>query len=371
MLLRRLLTEEGGERQRLKAELITVLDDPRELLSCGILDEEHLLYRNALAVEDALEAVTNGMENPTVLERLHEVPDESLVGPWKQAVLAIKALYDGDREALDSALEIIPAESPPRRLAELVRSLIADGREAGSFARKLLRTPDFVVSAGEQMEEALEMEMDDLFCDTAAMLIRDLGRDYPEYAPEFAVWCFRRLADRDFSLLPLIKRFRPVFGGGETLRLAAIGVAAEDADASLFYWLKFIIASLQESRLEAGELGSALLIAAELAEQGSVPYEPEEREQEEPGEDELLLIEQIGKLLARISEEIAARHPTSAVRLLTTPRDCRAVAAGFGAEDRTAPLPFRSLEQLDRDERRGRAPETEGEREPMQLELFA
>jgi hypothetical protein len=376
-LLRQLLTAEETGKPHLAVKLRNVLADPRELLNCGILHEEHRLYINALAVEDAFEAVTNGMENPTALERLSEVPDDSIVGPWKLCVFALKALYDGDIETLRSAASKIPEGAPPAHLAnlalriaggQLLSSEKRENRESAvlRFIDELVQSPDFVAAAGEQLEEALAMGMTDLYADTAVMLVRDLERDYPAAVADFAVWCFARLAEEDESLQPLIKRFKAVFGEAETLRLAALGIVKEDADAALFYWLRFTAAALSEDRLNRLELSAALRIAADIGVQGLLPFGTQE---EELGEDEALLQRQIVKLLARVQAESGLRFRELRDFPLLHPEDCREAALVLTAEESLPPLLFRSLETGGGS--RGKEENGAEGREPMQLELFA
>ena len=326
-------------------------------------------------MDDALESVTNGMEDPALLEQLRQVPDDSLVGPWKNCVLSLKALYDGDPKLLQTLKERIPPETPPVKLAELAETIALGNtheEEKNSyrdhFCREILESPDYVGSAGDQMEDALEMGMFDLFADTAAMLVRDIEHDYPEEAEAFALWCFSRLAMEDHSPAPLLKRFKGIFGGSGVLRLAALGIAEEDADAGLYYWLKFIISLLEEQQTDSAGLAAALRIAAHLGDQGilkdgGIPQD------EQSGED-ILLMQQFHKLLQRIKEEIVRHFLNNEPLSLRTPEDCRIIAgllAGDSGEKNTSceiPVTFRSE---GKEEQRLR-PE---KKEPQQLELFA
>jgi hypothetical protein len=370
IVLRQLLIAEETHKQDLKEELQRILSDPRELLTCGILDSEHRLYKNAQIVDDALESVTNGMEDPSLLEQLARVPDESLVGPWKNCVLSLKALYDGDLKKLRALKDRIPPETPPFKLADLAM-MIASGNIPGEeknslrgcFASEILESPDYIVSAGEQMEDALEMGLIDLFADTAAMLVRDLERDYTEAAADFALWCFSRMAMDDHSPGPLLKRFKGIFGESDTLRLAALGVAEEDADAALYYWLKYIISLLEERQVDMETLAAALSIAAHLGERGILKGEASGSD--EQSSEDLLLMRQFQKLLNKIREEIQQQFPDIETFEIRNPEDCRRAAVLFSSgTDCRIPEhegPPEKEEQRIRPEKS----------EPQQLELFA
>ncbi len=375
IVLRQLLIAEGAQKQQLKEELQRILSDPRDLLTCGILDSEHRLYKNAQTVDDALESVTNGMEDPALLEQLLQVPDDSLVGPWKNCVLCIKALYDGDTKKLHRLKEQIPSETPPFKLAEL-SLMMASGNIPdeeknslrGYFSSEILESPDYVISAGEQMEDALEMGLIDLFADTAAMLVRDLERDYTESAEDFALWCFSRLAREDHSPAPLLKRFRSIFGESGTLRLAALGIAEEDADAALYYWLKFIVSLLEERQIERETLAAALYIAAHLGDMGILKEGDSDTDTQ--SSEDLLLIRQFQKLLQKISEEAGQQFPDISISALKTPEDCRrtAILFSYGSENRITGYKIPETERPESKDEQRILPEKQ---EPQQLELFA
>lgn len=370
-LLRQLLTSVPAERQSLKEKLIRELADPRELLSCGILDEEHPLYRNTLVVEDAFESVTNGMENPEVMEALHQIPEDSLIAPWKRCVLAVQALYAADPVSAAQATASIPEGTPPRLLAELAlalanNSLQSLSPEAERFAGKLLLKPDFVSSAGEQMEEALEMGMIDLYADTAAMLVRDLEREYPEASLEFALWSIERLIAAEESLLPLQRRLTGILGEGETARLSALASADEDADAALFFWLKFILAELRSAAMTDEELSLALAYSSDLSLHGTIDYSGSETDQ---SEEDRLFRAQIMRLLEQLNQECAGRFGETETVVLNTPADCRELAARLSPAKLPEPLRFPVAGEQEAAGKR--QSDDAADREPQQLELFA
>ncbi len=375
MLLRQLLTAEEKNKAELKQSIIRILRDPGEIIRSGILDTAHPLYLNAQLVDDALESVTNGMEDPALMELLLKVPDDSIVGPWKRAVLAIQAFYHGNRTDLSMHRNHIPEGTPPGKLANLAGDILqgkytSEKADTGvhRFAADILQSPDYIGAAGEQMEEALEMGMADLFCETAAMLLRDIEREYPAEAADFAVWAFSRLAAEDQSLMSLLKRFRPLFGEPETYRLAALGVLEEDADAALFFWLKYITCQLEENLPEKETLAAALTIAAEIGERGSV-FSMEEDSQENTTEDELLR-QQFAKLLGTLSENIFSIFPLIKMMPINDPAGCRAAAdlimpSISGQEAPDAEINRSSAETRDK------AVRPKESSEPLQLELFA
>ncbi len=375
MLLRQLLTAEEKNKAELKQSIIAILKDPGEILRSGILDTAHPLYLNAQLVDDALESVTNGMEDLALLKLLAKVPDDSIVGPWKRGVLAIQAFYRGKLSDLSRHREYIPEGTPPRKLADLAEDILtgkygADGGNSGvhRFAAEILQSPDYIGAAGEQMEEALEMGMPDLFCDTAAMLLRDIEREYPAEAADFAVWAFSRLAAEDQSLMSLLKRFRPLFGEPGTYRLAALGVLEEDADAALFFWLKYITSEIEENLPDREVVAAALTIAAEIGERGTV-FSLEEDAGENSAEDELLR-QQFTKLLTSLSEGLCRIFPETESCPVRDPADCRTAASLIGP---TVSVPETADTEINRSsaETRERLVRPKESSEPLQLELFA
>ena len=162
--------------------------------------------------------------------------------------------------------------------------------------------------------------------------------------------------------MSLLRRFKPLFGEPETLRLASLGVLDEDADAALFFWLKFITADLAENSPDSESLAAALLIAAEISEGGTVFAAEEEPEEHSP-EDELLR-QQFSKLLSGLQASITAGFPASADIELQVPGDCRRAALLLNPETDQPEIPDNTFS-------RERTQKPKENREPQQLELFA
>ncbi len=228
------------------------------------------ISEESIIVSDALESVTNGMYNPEALNRLQEITPESPFYPWKNAVLAILAFYQSDRDNMLQLLEKIPQETPPASLKPILQLLSRFDTEAqlDSSARELVKAvredQAFLKSAIEQLEEYLDSHLEEAFSETAMLLVQDLLSSYPQAARRLALWSIRTAAEKDYDLSFFIGRFESMFGEIEGMRLIAIALYQVEPDVSLLFWLRYTIGHLSSGLVSHTELAALLSLVGDI-----------------------------------------------------------------------------------------------------------
>ena len=141
----------------LRRELV----DPRALATTRVLPPEHPLRVSAAAVWRAFDAVTRGPVDDALLA-LPEVSRRSPLAPWKLLIRAIALLYRGDDAECARALDGIPADSAPARLAPTLRTVLEGGGEATSEAHdapllsRILDRSEKLRAELRQLDQAIE-----------------------------------------------------------------------------------------------------------------------------------------------------------------------------------------------------------------------
>jgi len=102
-------TSQPALRRQALRQAAAHLLHPRYLLESPLLTDHHPWRREALAVADAFEAVSNGMEEPGVLAALDDLGDDSPFLPWREFILALHFVLRGHRRAGS------PSKPVPRR----------------------------------------------------------------------------------------------------------------------------------------------------------------------------------------------------------------------------------------------------------------
>ena len=97
---------------------------PNQLIESPLLAANHPWRLEALAVSDAFESVTNGMEEPGVLEQLQNLEEASLLQPWRHLILAMHFYYENLDEAVVQHLQKIPQNCPISALGRMIQSLL-------------------------------------------------------------------------------------------------------------------------------------------------------------------------------------------------------------------------------------------------------
>ncbi len=336
--LRDFASERDRDRLRELADALrTGIRHPLEVADSGLFTDAHPVRLEALAVFDAFEAVTNGMENPEAMERVAALPGHSIFSPWKPLILAISAFYRGDPAALGEQLARISPDSIPGLLVPFLETLpdAGPGSGRGEAARELASAvidDDPLLRSGlSQLEDALEEGIEELFVETAVLLFRDLAARQPTTAERLLLWCFRALREAGLSVEALSLRIRSSLPACRLHRLEALAAMDGDPAAALLAWGRSLLAGLREEALNLTEVRQYVRILQELLDaaekRGSLP---EAVETDGPA----------GSGLRRLAEELAGelsfRFAIASTELPPANRPralLRAVAAAVAAED--------------------------------------
>src|SRR5215470_681507 len=126
VLLAELVTADASRRRELEVLLGRGLTDPAVLAESPVLPADHPLKHMARAVSDAFTTVTTSPLPAETLANLSEIPQHSLLAPWKLVIRALDAFYRHDDAAVLANLSGIPADSGPARLAPVLRRLVGE-----------------------------------------------------------------------------------------------------------------------------------------------------------------------------------------------------------------------------------------------------
>jgi len=148
------------------------------------------------ALVDAFDAVTNGMDNPEALEQISSL-DHTELASWKWLVLAIKALYEGNAEAVEQAVQHLEVGTPPAVLKPLFATWLSehlhatavflDQPELADLYTRLRIHQHPLASRAEQTEEALQQGLIPLFEHQFEKILYQLYHIHPEKGPSLAI----------------------------------------------------------------------------------------------------------------------------------------------------------------------------------------
>lgn len=286
------------------------LDDPLEVERSPLLSDTHPLKREALAVTDSFEAVTNGMDNPEAFERLESVGESSVFYPWKLLVLTIRELYREDEKAMEEYLEAVPSETPAALIAPFLRHVISGeplgpvcAEACGKLAKAVMTDNRLLESAVEQLHESLAAGLEDLFTETAVMIIKENIRGAVGLTSRFALWCIESLVRNELSPASFISRLKGFLPQAEVYRLTALAMLDTDPDISLLFWIRFLLSRLHERDIPLAETEEALAIMRELHD--SI-VQLDRMEGDEPDAE---FAENLNGLLRNLYQELTALYP--------------------------------------------------------------
>ncbi len=178
--------------------------DPRTLLDQAPIESPYW------ALVDAFDAVTNGIENPEAMEKLHKIQDPA-VESWKALIEAIRALYQEDTEACEGALERLDDQSPPGVLKPLFLAWIASAVGGDALITQMASASASVAElfnrittrihpiamVAEQAEEALRQGLLDHYEALVQRVLKELREqkrgDGPLLAVRYALSFLREL----------------------------------------------------------------------------------------------------------------------------------------------------------------------------------
>jgi len=284
ILLRRIDRLDTPQRE-ISLGLQKVLTDPRSLLQSPSLREGHWLKEDSLIVLDALEAVTNGMENPRALEALESLTEDHPLYYWKQVIQALHRFYKKDHTEALSLLEGIPETHRLSRLKKILLPILKPGtslqytRREQAFLDHLVETSEEISHLLQQLEEGALSGFEDIFYDSFRLLIDQLYKDYPRQAGALALWALQTVQEEDLHCDDIFSYLQERFGKGEGCRLIALSLMEQDLEGALLFWIQGITHKLREGLSEA-LLDQGLLYLLEIYEAllGSEP--PDEETQE-------------------------------------------------------------------------------------------
>uniref|UniRef100_A0A7C3IFE8 Uncharacterized protein n=1 Tax=Gracilinema caldarium TaxID=215591 RepID=A0A7C3IFE8_9SPIR len=148
------------------------------------------------ALVDAFDAVTNGMDNPEALERIR-VLDHTELASWKWLVFTIKALYEGNAEAVELAVQYLEDGTPPAVLKPLFftwlsehlhgKAVFLNQPELADLYTTLRIHQHPLVSRAEQTEEALQQGLIPLFEHQFEKTLHALYSIHPNEGPGLAI----------------------------------------------------------------------------------------------------------------------------------------------------------------------------------------
>ncbi len=306
----------SAEQDKARTQLIRLIDHPQRLRSSAQLSELYPLFHHSYIVSDAFEAVTNGMYNPEALEKLEDIEEDSPLHPWKTAICAILAFYQGDRENMMELLKKLPPDTPPAAIAGPLRHLAGNRslQDPGEKQQQLIDAVSadrsFIHSAATQLREYLSEDIEDSFAETSLLLIRELLPNHPLAGKRLALWSMQTAAERGYSLSLYPSQLEQMFGAPEGMRLAALALHATDPDIALLFLIRSLLQHMREDDLQPAELAAYFSVIAEWAEELLSHAVDEERgsgETQELQEAEEY-IQGLGALTAKLRSEIRKRY---------------------------------------------------------------
>ena len=253
----------------LKSELNKNLIDPGILERSKRTSEE--LRKEARTVLDAFESITNGMYNPEVSKLLNRIPEDSLLSLWKELIFAIHAFYEKNFIEMEIRLDKIDSNSALSMFKPILLHLSGKNQVSVTntkqkiFIDNIIKDRSFIRSVIKEIIESLEYDMEDLFLETANLMLMDLNRNYKDPAYRFAIWSIETASEYKYSPTDLIATCKKIFGNTLAYRLTAIAMEKEEPDISLLFWIQSLISRLKSKDLTLDETGAYFTIFSRLA----------------------------------------------------------------------------------------------------------
>jgi hypothetical protein len=279
-----LSTSQPALRKQALARAAQHLIHPRLILDSPLLTESHVWHREALVVSDAFEAVTNGMEEPGVLEALEALEPDSPFQAWRHLVLAIHFFHEGLDEAVAAHVAQLPSDSPTERLGRCLSAAIRGTNEGLSASQRrlteLLAQPDpALIQSVQDVAEGLETDDEGLFWSALADWLEAVAVVDPTRARSAILWAWNQLEWREFDEAVLLDLSTSLWGAAESYRLAALGTLSWDAEGAALLWLRFLLTLVRDGANQAEVAdGRALLDRFGAAAEAASEPSPEARE---------------------------------------------------------------------------------------------
>lgn len=277
-------TSQVALRKQALTRAASHLIHPRLLLESPLLTDSHPWHQEALLVSDAFEAVTNGMEEPSLLEALGELGPDSPFQSWRHLILAIHFFYENLDEAVRAHLSQIPAESPVHSLVQTLDGLVGGQARMGAASRKLadlVARPDpWVHQWVQDVSEGLETDDEPLFWAALTDWLEHMNPTDPQRARSAVLWAWNQLEWRDFDEGVLLDLGASLWGRAESYRLAALGTLPWDPEGAALLWLRFLLTAVRDGSWDEAVLREARTLLDRFQDAAEVagPASPEGQE---------------------------------------------------------------------------------------------
>ncbi|RKX85844.1 MAG: hypothetical protein DRP58_05230 [Spirochaetes bacterium] len=271
LTLENFLSSEPGSLEYItyRSELKQHLKDPGILERSDRTSEQ--LRKEARTVMDAFEAVTNGMYNPVVFASLELLPEDSILSLWKELIFAIHAFYDKNYSEMENRLNKIDNKASLSVFKTLLLQLSGKSQAKSPnnkqklFIDNIIKDRSFIRSVISEIIESLEYDMEELFLETANLMLQDLNRNYKEPAYKFAIWSIETASKYKYSPTELVTTCKKLFGNTLAYRLTAIALETEEPDISLLFWMQSLISRLKSRDLTLDETGAYFTVMSRIA----------------------------------------------------------------------------------------------------------
>ncbi len=228
-----------------------------------------------VTILDALESVTNGMENPGLLERIKDISKESPLRPYVDLIFALQSYYRNDPQKVGQFLQSIPDNSPPSRLKPLISFLAGltdsppDGKVEQEIIRTILKRKSSLEIALEETELFLQKNQEESFSDSIAYLIRELYGKFPESSKQLTLWAWEKVHERSWQGSLLDDHLKMIFGEMEATRLKALYFLHSGQQGAFPTWSSFLMKLLlsEPSSVQVVEASLLVWIYAGMQEQ--------------------------------------------------------------------------------------------------------
>ncbi len=259
----------SADYREIRDALVREINDPGVLDRSTILSDSSRLKKESQIIIDAFESVTNGMENPGVIEAMAEIEEDSPLISWKYVTLAIEAFYRRDFKSMISRLDLVEEISPAKKLIPVlmhlsgIKTLENPDKYQRYFINKILEERSLFKDAVQQIKNAIEADAEDLFSETLLLAVRELKSKQPVEAERLALWSIREASSRDFSQTYFLKHYKLIFGNAEALRLFGIAFNDTEPDIAVLFWLQSLIARLKTADISLVEAAAYIGIITE------------------------------------------------------------------------------------------------------------
>jgi len=278
-------TSQPALRKQALARAASHLIHPKLILESPLLTDAHVWRKEGLLVSDAFEAVTNGMEEPGVLEALDELEPDSPFQDWRHLILALHFFYEGLDEAVVVHLNQIPANSPVQTLVNTLLGILQENAERGTTAQRrlseLVAQPDPLVQLWVQdVAEGLETGDENLFWEALTDWLEHMASTAPERAKSAVLWAWNQLEWREFDEAVLLALGTSLWGKAESYRLAALGTLPWDPEGAALLWVRFLLTAVRDDQWDEPTLASGQELALRFREaaEASTPSSKEWQE---------------------------------------------------------------------------------------------